>query len=127
MYNPFNRAEENAVMHFVFLIADADCVLHESERALITLLGMKFGFSQSDLTNAVCMSESMAVSTLSLMTPEKKQLAACLFTAAAMADGNTRLMKPEMSKCSDIIKKCSLPRDIKFTDSVRIAHEFLDR
>ena len=125
MYNPFTRAEENAIMLYVFSIIDADVHIDKSEEAFLTLLGLKFGFSQSDLEKAVCIGDWTASSTLSSMSPEKKRLAAYLFTAAAMADGNTRLGKAEFTKCLEILKKSSLPLDIKFTDAPKIAHEFV--
>lgn len=127
MYNPFTRTEENAIMRYVFAIIDADMNIHQSEEAFLTLLGMKFGFSQRDLMNAVITDEQVAVRTLSSMSAEKKRLATALFTAAALADGNTRLGKAEMEKCLNILKKCSLPMDVPFTESVRIAHSFVDR
>ena len=127
MYNPFNRTEESAIMRYVFSIIDADMRIHQSEEAFLTLLGLKFGFSQRDLTNAVIMDEQEAVRALSSMSTEKKRLATALFTAAALADGNTRLGKAEMEKCLNVLKKCSLPMDVPFTESVRIAHSFVDR
>lgn len=127
MYNPFTRTEENAIMRYVFAIIDADVNIDQSEEAFLTLLGMKFGFSQRDLMNAVITDEQVAVRTLSSMSAEKKRLATSLFTAAALADGNTRLGKAEMEKCLNILKKCSLPMDVPFTESVRIAHSFVDR
>lgn len=127
MYNPFTRTEENAIMRYVFAIIDADVNIDQSEEAFLTLLGMKFGFSQRDLMNAVITDEQVAVRTLSSMSAEKKRLTTSLFTAAALADGNTRLGKAEMEKCLNILKKCSLPMDVPFTESVRIAHSFVDR
>ena len=127
MYNPFNRSEESAIMRYVFSIIDADMSIHQSEEAFLTLLGLKFGFSQRDLTYAVIMDEQEAVRALSSMSTEKKRLATALFTAAALADGNTRLGKAEMEKCLNVLKKCSLPMDVPFTESVRIAHSFVDR
>ena len=127
MNNPFTRAEENAIMRFVFIIIDADMSIHQSEEAFLTLLGTKFNFSQRDLMNAVTTEEQVAVWTLSSMSTEKKRLATSLFTAAALADGNTRLGKAEMEKCLNILKKCSLPMDVPFTESVRTAHSFVDR
>ena len=127
MYNPFTRTEENAIMRYVFAIIDADVNIDQSEQAFLTLLGMKFGFSQRDLMNAVITDEQVAVRTLSSMSAEKKRLTTSLFTAAALADGNTRLGKAEMEKCLNILKKCSLPMDVPFTESVRIAHSFVDR
>ena len=126
MYNPFNSAEQNAVMHYVFLIADADVDLNQSERALITLLGKKFGMSQMSLTNAVCMSDSTANATLSSMTEEKKHLAAALFIGAAMANGSMKAFRPEMDKCYEVLKKCNLPGDVKFTDANYITHRFVE-
>ena len=127
MYNPFNRAEESAIMRYVFSIIDADLSIHQSEEAFLNLLGMKFGFTQQDLMKAVIMEEQIANRTLSLMSSEKKQLTSALFTAAAMADGNRRLAKAEMDKCFSILKECSLPLNVSFSDSLRIAHEFVDR
>lgn len=127
MYNPFTRTEENAIMRYVFAIIDADVNIDQSEEAFLTLLGMKFGFSQRDLMNAVITDEQVAVRTLSSMSAEKKRLTTSLFTAAALADGNTRLGKAEMEKCLNILKKCSLPMDVPFTESVRIAHSFVDQ
>lgn len=127
MFNPFTRSEENAIMRYVFAIIDADVHIDQSEEAFLTLLGMKFGFSQRDLMNAVTTNEQDAARTLSSMSTEKKRLATSLFTAAALADGNTRLGKAEMEKCLNILKKCSLPMDVPFTEAVRIAHSFVDR
>lgn len=126
MYNPFNQAERNAVMHYVFEIADADVNLDNSERALITLLGRKFGFSQMALTQAVCMPDSTANATLSSMSADKKELAAHLFTAAAMANGSMSLGRPEMDKCFTVLKQCGLPTNLKFADAPMVAHRFLD-
>ena len=64
MYNPFTRTEENAIMRYVFAIIDADVNIDQSEEAFLTLLGMKFGFSQRDLMNAVITDEQVAVRTI---------------------------------------------------------------
>ncbi len=127
MYNPFIRTKENAIMLYVFSIIDADMNIHQSEEAFLTLLGLKFGFSQLDLVNTVSMSDFDAVRTLSSMSTKKKTIAAALFTAVAMADGNTKIAKAEMDKYLAVLKKFSLLLDVKFADSLRIAHAFVDR
>lgn len=127
MINPFTKTEEKAIIRYVFLIVDADCNINQNEKAFVTLLGLKFGFTQLDLFNAVSMDESDAVRALSTMTMDKKKLAAVLLVAAAMSNGSSKLYRPEMDKCSDILHKCCLPKDIKFTDSLIIAHQFVDR
>lgn len=125
MTNPFNVSEQKAVMHYVFKIADTDANLNDNGRAMITLLGLKFGYSQRDLTDAVLISDSTASTTLIAMNNEKKRLAANLFSAAAMADGNLSFTRPESRACLSILKQCQLPLDINPRDSLLVANQFL--
>ena len=124
MYNPFNRAEESAIMRYVFSIIDEDLSILQSEKSPFNL----FGFTKQDLMNAVVMDKQEATRILSLMSSEKKQLTSSLLIAIAMADAvSEKEEKENINKCYSILKECSLPLNVSFSDSLRIAHEFVDR
>ena len=120
----YSKQEQKAILHLTAKIAFNDG-WKENEQRLLNAIGHRFNFSRTDISEAIMMNSQQAIIAVKSMDSNKKKLASCLFQSAAMADGDTRMGKPQWDRYFDIVEQCNTPMNISFSDAINLTHQYL--
>ena len=120
----FSKLEQKAILHITAQIAFNDG-WKENEQRLLNAIGHRFNFSKTEIGEAIMMNSQQAIITIKSMDVNKKKLASSLFQSAAMADGDTRMGKPQWERYFDFTEQCNTPMNISFSDAINLTHQYL--
>ncbi len=124
IFPSYSKSEQKAILHLTAQIAFNDG-WKENEQRLLNAIGLRFGFSKVETGEAITMNSQQAITTIKSMDSNKKNLASCLFQSAAMADGDTRMGKPQWERYFDFSEQCNIPMNISFADALNLTHQYL--
>ena len=124
IFPSYLKTEQTAILHLAAVITFNNG-WKANEKRLLNAIGHRFNFSEQEVNDAVKMNSQRALDTISSMDNNKKKLASCIFQSAAMADGDTRMGKPQWDRYFDIAMESGIPMDIQFSDALDLTHEYL--
>ncbi len=124
IFPSYSKSEQTAILYLVAVITFNNG-WKENEKRLLNAIGHRFNFSNQEVNEALKMNSQRALATINSMDNNKKKLASCIFQSAAMADGDTRMEKPQWDRYFDIAIKGDIPMDIQFSDALDLTHEYL--
>ncbi|MBR5892733.1 MAG: hypothetical protein IKZ37_03730 [Bacteroidaceae bacterium] len=125
IFPSFLKSEQNAILHLTAQIAYNEG-WKENEQRLLNAIAHRFNFSRFEIGEAIMMDSQQAAIVVKAMDSEKKKLASCLFQSAAMADGDTRMGKPQWDRYFDFAQQCNIPMNITFSDALKLTHLYLE-
>ena len=124
IYPSYTKLEQKAILHLTAEIAFNDG-WKENEQRLLNAIGHRFNFSRAEIGEAIMMKSQQAIITVKSMDSNKKRIASCLFQAAAMADGDSRMGKPQWERYFNFAEQCNTPMNISFSDAINLTHQYL--
>lgn len=120
----YSKSEQKAILYIAAQIAFKNG-WQENEQRLLNAIGHRFNFSEAEIRGAIMMDSHQAIIAVRAMDNNKKKLASCLFQSAAMADGDTRMGKPQWERYFDFAEQCNFPMNISFSDALNLTHQYL--
>lgn len=123
IYPSYTKSEQKAILHLTAQIAFNDG-WKENEQRLLNAIGHRFNFSRIEIGDAIMMDSQQAIIAVKSMDDPKKKLASCLFISAAMADGDSRMGKPQWERYFDFAEQCNTPMNISFSDAINLTHQY---
>ena len=124
IFTSYSKSEQTAILRLAAVITFNNG-WKENEKRLLNAIGRRFNLSIQETNEALKMDNKRALVIIKSMDNNQKKLASCIFQSAAMADGDTRMGKPQWDRYFEIAMESGIPMDIPFSDALDITHKYL--